>query len=171
MKEPAQILEEIAAEVKNNLARPFVTDERVRNRIKGVCRQVRNRACARFLMACMLAKLHRPEIDVRKPYTEIGDEDAYSGRVYDEKYLAHFINENELPLNPTTAFLTPAFRNLDRPLTLNLDLIGKPREVYRDTVQILDDVHSGRVNARDVFAEIIRELLIIRTKEKRELPP
>ena len=41
-------------------------------------------------MACMLARLDRPELDPRKPYTEIGTPDSFSGRSYDERYLTPF---------------------------------------------------------------------------------
>ena len=102
-----------------------------------VCRCIGNRAAVRLLMACLLARIHRPQVDPRKPYTEIGDPDAFSGRTYDEAYLTRFINENRLPCNPTTAFLTPALRNINRPLTVNLDLVGRPREVYEYTLQLL----------------------------------
>lgn len=43
-------------------------------------------------MSCLLAKIHKPELDVRKPYTEIGSNDAFSGRTYDEQYITPFIN-------------------------------------------------------------------------------
>jgi DNA adenine methylase len=45
-------------------------------------------------MDCLLAKLHRPDVDIRKLYTEIGDPDAFSGRTYDERYITTFINEH-----------------------------------------------------------------------------
>ncbi len=48
-------------------------------RVKYVALNLKNRAGVRLLMACLLAKLHRPEVDVRKPYTEIGTADAFSG--------------------------------------------------------------------------------------------
>lgn len=119
-----------------------------------------------MLMACLLAKIHRPEIDPRKPYTEIGGEDSFSGRTYDEKYITPFINTYQLPLNPTTAFLIPAFRNLDKPLTTNLELVGRPRRTYKDTLQLLDDVYRGRVSAEDMLAEIIRILVVIREENR-----
>ena len=109
----------------------------------------------------MLAKIHRrPELDPRKPYTEIGDADAFSGRTYDEQYLAAFIKRHRLPCNPTTAFLTPALRNIDR--TVRVEIIGRPRRVYRDALLLLDDVFAGRVRAEQVAAEAIRFLMLMR---------
>ena len=54
-----------------------------------------NKAGARLLMACLLAKIHNPEVDIRKPYTKITGDDAYSGRHYDESYIAPFAECNE----------------------------------------------------------------------------
>src|SRR5207244_2818069 len=107
-----------------------------------ICRCLGNRAGVRLLMACLLAKWHRPELDARKPYTEIGTPDSFSGRTYDEQILTDFINAHRLPCNPTTAFLTPALRNIDRPLTTDLEIVGKPRRLYKDTIQLLDDVQT-----------------------------
>lgn len=67
-----------------------------------------------MLMTCALAKIHRPEVDIRKPYTEVGDTDAFSGRAeYDEKYVGPFAAAHALPVNSTTAFLTPGFRTIN----------------------------------------------------------
>lgn len=120
-------------------------------------------------MACMLAKIDRPELDPRKPYTEIGTPDAFSGRHYDERYITRFINMHRLPCNSTTAFLTPALRNIDRPLTAEIDLIGRPRQLYADTLQLLDDVHTGRVSAEDLLAETIRHLLLLRAEQEMRM--
>jgi hypothetical protein len=165
MSNPAEILNNSLDLASRNLSKSAAKDKSIRQQIEYVCRQLSNRACTRLLMACMLAKLDRPEIDPRKPYTEIGDEDSFSGRTYDERYITHFINANRLPLNSTTAFLTPAFRNLYRPLTTDTDLIGRPRELYRSTLQLLDDVYTNRVTAKAVLIEIIRILLIMRDEK------
>lgn len=166
MENPHEILKRILEYVSVDLSRSSITDQEIRTRIESVCRQISNRACTRMLMACLLAKIHRPEIDPRKPYTEIGGEDSFSGRTYDERYITPFINTYQLPLNPTTAFLTPAFRNLDKPLTTDLELVGRPRRTYKDTLQLLDDVYRGRVSAEDMLAEIIRILVVIREENR-----
>lgn len=167
MTRPDAILQSVLERVAADPSVSTIADMEVRLRVESVCRQPRNRACARLLLACLLAKLDRPEVDPRKPYTEIGGEDSFSGRSYDEKYVTRFIHDARLPLNPTTAFLTPAFRNLDRPLTTDLDLLGRPRQVYRDALQLLDDVHVGRVSPQDLLCEIVR-LLIVMREEGRE---
>ena len=79
----------------------------------------------RLLMACMLAKVHRPEIDPRKPYTKIGSKDCFSGRSYDEQFIGGFITKHNLPCNSTTAFLTPTLRNMDQTLTIKVVLVGR----------------------------------------------
>jgi hypothetical protein len=166
MQNPSEILAQLLRRASADLLNPAVKEKVILERIDYVCRQLRNRACVRLLMACTLAKLDRPNIDPRKPYTEIGSEDAFSGRTYDERYLTQFINSHRLPLNPTTAFLTPAFRNIDRPLTPDLEIIGRPRQLHKDTLQLLDDVYSGRVLAEDLLTEIIRVLLIMRQERE-----
>jgi hypothetical protein len=167
MSEPSKILSEILKRASADISKPFITDNDIRSQVEYVCRCTSNRACTRFLMACLLAKIHRPDIDPRKPYTEIGDPDAFSGRSYDEEYITRFIYENRLPLNSTTAFLTPAFRNLNRPLTTDLDLVGRPRQVYKVTLQLLDNIHQNKLTAEDLLTEIVRILLIMQ-KEGQE---
>lgn len=116
-------------------------------------------------MACLLAKLDRPEVDPRKPYTEIGTDDCFSGRTYDERFLAHFITDNRLPCNSTTAFLTPTLRNQNSPLMPDIELIGRPREVYKFTLELLDLVARGKAKAEDVMVEAIRILIVMRDEK------
>jgi DNA adenine methylase len=111
MGSPSEILDLAYQRAVDNTKTPFIEDASIVDDIEYVCRNLQNRAGVRLLMACLLAKAHRPEVDIRKPYTEIGDNDAFSGRTYDEQYITPFINQYELPCNPTTAFLTPALRN------------------------------------------------------------
>jgi hypothetical protein len=91
-------------------------------------------------MSCLLAKQDNQKLDPRKPYTEIGTPDCFSGRVYDEKYISPFITKNKLPVNMTTAFLTPALRNIDHTLSVSQELVGSPKELYINAIQTLDDV-------------------------------
>lgn len=117
-------------------------------------------------MSCLLAKAYNPSVDIRKPYTEIGTPDAFSGRGYDEQYITAFIIEHGLPCNTTTAFLTPALRNRNITLTPELNLVGRPPQVYQDTLQLLTDVYEGRVTAEDLLAETVRYLLILRDEQR-----
>src|SRR5207249_4138524 len=128
-QEPEQILEAIYSQAEATLSRTVITDPEIRERIDYVCRCTSNRAGVRLLMACLLGKLDNPAVDPRKPYTEIGGTDTFSGRTYDERYLTGFINRHRLPVNATTAFLTPTLRNIDQPLTTERDLVGRPREL------------------------------------------
>ena len=120
----------------------------------------RNGAVVRLVLACTLAKAHQPGIDIRKPYTEIGDSDVYSGRSYDESYMTAFIQVHGLPCNPTTAFLTPALRNRNTTLLPGTNLVGRTPELYQAALQILTDIQEETVIAADVLAEAIRVLLI-----------
>lgn len=169
MGDPSQILNRALARASANLSKPLVKDKGVRERTEYVCRCLRNRAGVRLLMACLLAKIDRPEVDPRKPYTEIGDRDTFSGRHYDEAFVTHFINEHRLPCNPTTAFLTPALRNIDQTLTTSVEIVGRPRQLYVDTIQLLDDVYARRVSAKDLLAEVIRLLLILREEKDQRM--
>lgn len=156
MPEPTEILTAAFRRASNNLGQSIIDNEEVRERVEYVARNLKNRAGVRLLMACLLAKLHRPEVDVRKPYTEIGEPDAFSGRTYDERYLTAFINEHNLPCNNTTAFLTPALRNRSMMLTRTLNLLGKPPQLYQFVLELLDDVSNNRITPDDLLAETIR---------------
>jgi hypothetical protein len=110
MTEPGTILDIALKRASASISHPMVDDPEIHARVDSVCRSKSNRACVRLLLAALLAKVHRPGVDIRKPYTEIGDSDTYSGRTYDERHISDFIREHDLPCNPTTAFLTPALR-------------------------------------------------------------
>ncbi len=84
-------------------------------------------------------------VDIRKPYTEIGTPDAYSGRMFDERFIGSFVRKHQLDCNSTTAFLTPAFRNITTILTPDLTMAGNPPQVYEATLQLLTDVQTGIV--------------------------
>lgn len=166
---PNQILERLYAKVEPFQDTPQVENMAVLERIEYVARCLSNRAGVRLLMACMLAKIDRPHVDPRQPYTEIEGDSSFSGRTYDERYITQFINSKKLPCNSTTAFLTPALRNIDAPLTTDVTIVGRPPQVYRDTLQILDDVANDRVTAEDVLADTIRLLCMVRDERNRRM--
>lgn len=162
---PDQILESIQQRAAATLDHTVITDSVIRERIDYVCRCMSNRAGVRLLMSCLLGKLDRPNVDPRKPYTEIGGTDSFSGRTYDERYLTKFINEHRLPVNPTTAFLTPTLRNIDHPLTTDRELVGRPRNLYKKTLELLEGVAENRVTADVVFVETVRVLMLLRDEK------
>ncbi len=169
MPSPRQILDAALQRASAHIAEPVVDDPGIRNGVRFVCRNKSNRAGARFLMACLLAKTQDPAVDIRKPYTEIGDADCYSGRTYDERYISGFISEHDLPCNVTTAFLTPAFRTINTTLTPDLVIEGRPRELYQRTLQLLADVHTNAVSAEDLLVETMRCLLIYRDERRQRM--
>jgi len=145
-------------------------DEDILRRVVYIARCLSNRAGVRMLMTCALAKIHRPEIDIRKPYTEIGDDDTFSGRAeYDEKYIWPFALANELPVNSTTAFLTPGFRTINLPLATPLTISGRPKKMYEDTMQLLDDVYRGKITPDVLLEETIRQLLLLKQEQSTRL--
>jgi hypothetical protein len=160
--------EQILASIYNRASVEAVTviDNRlIRERVDYVCRCMSNRAGVRLLMSCLLGKIDRPNVDPRKPYTEIGGDDSFSGRTYDERYLTKFITSHRLPVNPTTAFLTPTLRNIDHALTPDRELVGRPRELYIKTLELLADVAENRIPADVLFVEIVRVLLQLRDEK------
>ncbi len=163
------ILESAYNEAAQDLATFKIKKTTLLEKIEYICRCQSNRAAVRLLMACLLAKLEHPERDPRKPYTEIGTEDSFSGRTYDEQYLTAFIMQHHLPCNITTAFLTPALRNIDRPLTTDVELVGRPREVYKYTLELLDVVAKGKVNPQALLVDTIRYLLVVRNENDQRI--
>jgi DNA adenine methylase len=166
---PTDILENLYIQATENLLQTVVNAIETKEKIESLCRCNSNKAPIRFLMSCLLAKIHNPQVDIRKPYTEIGGEDAYSGRFYDEKYVELFIHKHKLPCNPTTAYLTPAFRNLDRLLTTDLVLVGRPKNVYVFVLEILDTVYAQREESERILCEMIRFLLIIKQEDDQRM--
>jgi fructose-specific component phosphotransferase system IIB-like protein len=169
MSTPTAILDLAFERVINDLTKAVIEDTAISGSVEFVCRNPQNRACVRLLLACLLAKCHKPSLDIRKPYTEIGGADCYSGRSYDEAYITSFINKHKLPCNPTTAFLTPALRNRNIVLTPEVNLVGKPAILYKTALQLFDDVYTGRVSAENLLAETIRYLLIVRDEKRQRI--
>lgn len=169
MAEPAEILDTAFQRATVNLHQPIVIDTEIRQRAEYVCKNLSNRSGVRLLMACLLAKLHTTTVDVRKPYTQIGGADSFSGRTYDEQHITPFINEHDLPCNNTTAFLTPALRNRNTTLVKGLNLVGRPPQLYTAVLDLLDDVHNNRVAADDLLAEVIRALVLLRNERQQRI--
>ncbi|WP_298372643.1 hypothetical protein [Azospirillum sp.] len=166
---PEEILEKIQCLATENLNASVITESKIRERVDYVCRCMSNRAGVRLLMSCLLGKLDKPHVDPRKPYTEIGGADSFSGRTYDERYLTKFINEHRLPVNPTTAFLTPTLRNIDHPLTTDRELVGRPRDLYKKTLELLEDVALQRIKADVLFVETVRVLILLRDEKQARM--
>lgn len=165
---PDEILDLAYERAFTHLATSLVKSD-IFERVYLVTRSLQNRACVRLLLASLLAKIDRPEIDIRKPYTAIGSVDAYSGRSYDEAYITRFVNKYRLPCNSTTAFLTPAFRNRNIILTPDIHLEGRPADVYEALLQLLTDVRDARTSPEDLLAETIRNLLVFRDEREQRM--
>jgi DNA adenine methylase len=120
-------------------------------------------------MACLVAKISDPSLDIRKPYTEIGGTGIYSGRHFDETYITPFAFKHGLPVNPTTSFLTPAFRTNKNIIMAGVQLVGRPKQLYLNVVDLITSVYEGTVRAEDLLAEIVRWLLIIRAERKQRI--
>jgi hypothetical protein len=169
MTDPTGLLEEFYRDVSSEPDKSLIGNDDLRSKIEFICRCITNKAPIRFLMACLLGKLDNPKVDIRKPYTEIGGKGTYSGRAYDEQYVEPFVIKYKMPTNSTTAFLTPAFRNIDRTLTTDIVLVGRPRVVYTNALELLDLVHRHKVDPAKALKEIIRFLLIIKSENETRM--
>jgi hypothetical protein len=168
-----KILADSYRRADTHLARPFIKDQRIKTKIEHVALCLRNRAGIRALLACLLAKIQNPKIDIRKPYTGIEPQkgsDNYSGRFLDENYVQQLLSKPYfLPINSTTAFLTPGFRTKNIILTPDVELEGRPADMYRAMLQLLDDVQANRISAKNVMDESIRLLILERNQRKQSL--
>jgi len=165
MLTPQDILEQAVQRALEHLNQPFIVNEIIAHRIELICRNEQNKGGIRFLLACALAKVHHPQVDIRKPYTEIGGEGTFSGRGYDEAYVESFIRKHKLPSNSTTAFLTPAWRNINRLLTPDMVIAGRPPQLYIACLQLLTDVQEGAISAEELLTETVRLLIVIRNEQ------
>lgn len=163
-----ETLKEIIAQAEASRA-SAIADPTIRERVEYVCRCTSNRAGVRLLMACLLGVIDKPNVDPRKPYTEIGGDDSFSGRTYDEQYLPAFIKDHRLPVNATTAFLTPTLRNINYPLTTDRELVGRPRLLYMKALELLEDVAERRVEAYTLFVETVRVLIALRDENQARM--
>lgn len=169
MEKPADILDIIFAKAQRHLSKTFLKDKEILKRVEFVSRNIQNRAGVRLLMSCLLVKVIKPEIDIRKPYTEINSKDCFSGRTYDEEYIGSFILKHHLPCNTTTAFLTPALRNRNITLTPKVNLVGRPPEVYQYVLDLLDSVHRKTIEPELLLSEVIRQLIILRNENQKRM--
>lgn len=170
MAAPDTILENAFRRARNQLENSQVENPEILERIEYVARCLSNRAGVRMLITCALAKIHRPEVDIRKPYTEIGSKDSFSGRNdYDEAYVWPFCQKHNLPVNATTAFLTPGFRTINVPLAPPLVISGRPKRMYAETIQLLDDVYQGRISAEELLTETLRQLILLQRQQEDRL--
>ncbi|MBC7912160.1 MAG: DNA methyltransferase [Pyrinomonadaceae bacterium] len=167
-RSPTSILDLAYERASKSIDKPLVRASRAVSDIEFVGR-CSNQAGTRFLLACLVAKLSNPELDIRKPYTEIGGIGIYSGRHYDETYVAPFAFKHSLPVNPTTSFLTPAFRTNKTIIEPGVQLVGRPKQLYVVIIDLITAIYDGTLKAENVLAEIIRWLLIIREERKQRI--
>ena len=71
MPTPDGVLEQLYDRASADTTKPAVEDSGTRERIEYICRCLSNRAGVRLLLACLLAKIDQPNVDLRQPYTEI----------------------------------------------------------------------------------------------------
>jgi len=162
-----KILDKMYRHAETSLEKRFLRGKKILDCIDSIC--IKQHACTRLLMACLLGKIDNPSVDPRKPYTKIKTDDCFSGRRYDEDCLTDFVSKHDLPCNSTTAFLTPVFRVINQPLSLDLVLEGKDKSVIYSTLQLLDEVANGRIDAKLLLTEVIRTLIVMRNESKARL--
>lgn len=165
--EPREILDSAFQLAEANSSRSFVSD---RNTSEDILFVVSSsiKAPIRILLSCLLAKIHQPAFDVRKPFSEIGGADSFSGRSYDEAYVTDFIDRNRLKINRTTGYLTPAFRTKNIILSVDTELKGRNPQGYKAALRILDVVHREIEPASSILNEILR-ILVLQRDEAEQL--
>ena len=180
---PTNILDLAYKRAATTTDKSFLADKRIAANVEFVCRCVANRAGVRMLAAALVATIHDRTIDIRKPFKSsakkskagditvksVKDSTIYSGRTYDEQYVGKFMLEHKLPVNSTTAFLTPGYRAKGITLTRDTVMEGKPPELYERIVTLLNDVHEELVSAEDLLAELMRLLIMLRTERDQRL--
>jgi hypothetical protein len=165
---PSDILEAAYQRATQHIDQSLLTEPEQIERINNVTRSNIG-AGVRLSLACTLAKMHNPAVDIRRPFTNLGER-SYSGRNYDEQYVTRFVNEYELPCNVTTAFLTPALRTKrDIALVPGTDLGGRDRNLYEQVILLLDDVENGRLSAEDLLTETVRSLVVLKRERQQRL--
>jgi len=165
---PSEILEVAYQSATQHVDQSLLTEP---EQIESIDNIVRSNigAGVRLLLACALAKICDPSVDIRRPFTNLG-KGAYSGRTYDEQYVTRFVNKYELPCNVTTAFLTPALRT-KRGIALvpGTDLGGRDRNLYEQVILLLDDVENGRLSAEDLLAETVISLVVLKRERQQRI--
>jgi DNA adenine methylase len=168
MPDASDILENALRRAKNNIKISIADDNEIRKRARYIVR-CSTKAGIRAMLACCLAKILDPSIDIRKPYTEIKDSDSYSGRTIDETHIGPFITKHDLPANQTTAWLTPAFRTNSSVLKPGVKLGGTPAKLYETVIQLLNDVYQGRVSPEDTLILMLEEMLTLKYERENRL--
>ncbi len=166
-RSPLEILESAYLQAVIRLDQSFLSDEADRLKVDFVSRSHIG-AGVRLLLACSLAKIHDPSVDIRKPFTNLG-EGSYSGRSYDENYVTEFINKHRLPCNSTTAFLTPALRTKSIILSPGANLGGRDQRLYEQVIVLLNNVENGLLSAENLLCETIRILLAVKQERSQRV--
>lgn len=143
-------------------------ETRMQTPIFSICRN-QNKAPIRYLMSGLVAKIDKPSINLRKPTTALGGDDAYEGRGYDERIVEPYVLKYQLPCNATTAFLTPSFRTISRPLAREMFATSRPPEPYYQMMDVIEYVELYPEKAENVLLEIIRNLIIIKEENQRKI--
>lgn len=167
--EAADILIHAIADANSPATKRIKVPSEIGEMIYSIANCKSNRALARLVLACALAKAENSQLDAREPYTEIRSGRSFSGRSYDERYIGPLLLEHNLPLNHTTAFLTPTLRNINQPLSSSSSFEGRPRQVYQQAAKVLEAIEQQQVRASEVLIALLAELLAIRDKQTKAL--
>ncbi len=163
-----EILENIVETVSQNRNERLVDDDALGAKVEAICRCERNRAPVRFLIAGLLAKIKDPSVDLHKPYITLGDH-SFRGRSIDEDVVGPFLHSYQLPCNHTTAFLTPAFRTIEAPLTKEQFNKCRPKDVYFEMCDVIECVEADSDIAFNTLSEMIRMLFVIKNETEQRM--
>ena len=103
-----KILDESYARASKHLEKPFIADAGMQAKIEAVALCLKNRAGVRALLAGLLAKLHTPSVDIRKPFTDItgqtGDDNFPAGTMTNATSSASWKSRIVFPSMPPRLF-------------------------------------------------------------------
>lgn len=147
----SEILEKAYQFAEGRLKKGFVTDVELGRCVAYVALCPSNRAGARFLLAATLAKIHRPTVDIRKPfiqaYADAEKANAYGGRNYDEQYVFEFITTAPID-TAVREYAALQYRELGGVEIAVLDCIGLLRH-------FLHLFHRLRTEFLDAYQELV----------------
>ncbi|GHF91390.1 DNA methyltransferase [Deinococcus ficus] len=147
----------------------IIENQDINSLIKDVAYCSANRGIVRILLACLIAKYSNSSYNACEPYTKISSGTSFSGRDIDQDIVKDLYHKYGLPINKTTGFLSPAWRNHSKRLSSDSPPEGRPIEVYKKAIKILELVESGEVDAYSVLIETIKQLKLLKMENEHKL--
>jgi hypothetical protein len=112
------------------------------------------------LPSCAIARIIDPEIDIRLPATEYGD-NAFSGRSLAEKVVTPFLRDRSVPTS-ASPFLS-ALRGGAKFIEGGAPRIQRDKDGFDAMVEIVDYLHSGDAQSAKAYLRyLLRRFVVLR---------